>query len=183
MHKTEPTWTLGDDMQGFYDYTNKIVDMFPQKIAIACLVSGTCQYFSINETLMWIWMSTIGAAFVVAMLASFKQNSCFSHKDLQTSVMKFVACGVYGIIAAVGGKALNIPYDTHIPFMDMFLAVTIMTDLKIMATQLDSIGLRPPASFMILLRIFNKKEKELLVQLGDTPEDAKSTCEDEKDKT
>lgn len=41
----------------------------------------------------------------------------------------------------------------------------------------------PPASFMILLRIFNKKEKELLVQLGDTPEEAKSTNEDEKDKT
>ena len=183
MHKTEPTWTLGDDMQGFYDYTSKIVDMFPQKIAIACLVSGACQYFSINETLMWIWISTIGAAFVIAMIASFKQNGCLSNKDLQSSVMKFVACGVYGIIAAVGGKALNIPYDTHIPFMDMFLAVTIMTDLKIMATQLDLIGLRPPASFMILLRIFNKKEKELLVQLGDTPEDAKSTCADEKDKT
>ena len=171
-------WAFGVDLQSFSYYTQQLVDMWPQKLLLGGLLSAACQFFFIDHIVLWTWVAAIVGDFIAGVCVGYKHDQSLDLLKLRKGLVKIIHYAVFIVIVAAGGMVLNRGFGLSVPWINGFLAMMTITELKSISRNLEILGFRVPVEMKMLLKIMHKKPREefkkhveVLDDESDDPED------------
>lgn len=153
-------WAFGVDLQSFSYYTQQLVDMWPQKLLLGGVLSASCQFFSIDHIVLWTWVIAISCDFFTGICVGLKEEQTLNLFKLRKGLVKIIHYAVFIIIVAAGGMVLNRAFGLSVPWINGFLAMMTITELKSISRNLEILGFRVPVEMKMLLKIMYKKPRE-----------------------
>lgn len=137
-------WNFGEDVDKFQYYTQKLIDLWPEKAAVSAAVGSVCSFFYCDIVLVWLWLIAIIGDFASGIAVGWHQKHELCCVKLRHGVTKLLVYIVYTMIAAVAGVAINRACGFEIPFLNLFLAYMTITELKSILKNMSIIGFKTP---------------------------------------
>lgn len=153
-------WTFEADVDNFSYYSQQLLDMWPQKIALSGAISAVCGFFYADAILLWIWLGAVCADFFFGAVYGITTEGCLSCIKLRKGVAKIVAYLVYILIAGLAGVTLTRATGVPVPLLNLFIAYMTLTEFKSVLKNLELLGWKtPPLIDLIIHKSTSKIEK------------------------
>lgn len=153
-------------MKSFEHYTTQLLDMWPQKLVISGVCSAVCSFFYADAMLVWIYVLTFLADFVVGMMRGIKLDGCLDGAKLRQGGVKAVMYCAYLLVIGAAGVSINRFLDLaglpNIPVMNGFLVYFTCTELSSIVKKFEEMGLKvPPLLKLFLSKSTQRAEQEV----------------------
>lgn len=161
MECSSETWAFGDVVKSMDHYTQQLADMWPQKLVLSGIFGSVCSFFYADALLLWIWILTIFADFVVGIIKSKKLNEDITYQKLRQGGDKLILHLACFLIAGTAGVSANRILELngfpHAPILNGFLFYFTYTELRSITRNIEKMGYKVPVLLKTFLGVGMKK--------------------------